>query len=142
VITAVDSSVLLDVFGADLTFGAASREAVRRCRREGGLVACEIVWAEVGAAFGSAADACDAMERLGVRFVPQNPDTAAGSGQLWRSYRRAGGSRQRVVPDFLIGVHAVAHADRLLSRDRGFFRDYFADLVVLDPTPGPPAPRG
>jgi hypothetical protein len=37
VITAVDTNVLLDVFGADPKFSPASAEALRRCLREGHL---------------------------------------------------------------------------------------------------------
>ena len=49
------------------------------------------------------------------------------------SYRKRGGKRTRVFADFLIGAHAGASAQRLLTRDRGFFRTYFADVEVLDP---------
>jgi predicted nucleic acid-binding protein len=49
--TAVDSSVLLDVLGADTRFGDRSREALRAAYNAGVLVACGIVWAEVRAHF-------------------------------------------------------------------------------------------
>jgi len=45
--------------------------------------------------------------------------------------RRAGPTR--IVADFLIGAHAALSADRLLARDRGYYRDYFKGLVVLPP---------
>jgi predicted nucleic acid-binding protein len=134
VITALDTSVLLDLFGADPKFGPGSRDAVRSCREQGGLVACDVVWAEVGAAFPAPEQARAALERLGVQFVPLDSAAALDSGRAWRSYRRNGGPRQRVISDFLIGAHASAHADRLLTRDRGFFRQYFGALVVLDPS--------
>jgi predicted nucleic acid-binding protein len=39
-----------------------------------------------------------------------------------------------MVADFLIGAHAQLQADALLSRDRGFFREDFQDLQILDPS--------
>lgn len=50
-ITAIDTSVLLDVFGADSTFGVRSKAALRACLREGPVLACEVVWAEVAGFF-------------------------------------------------------------------------------------------
>ena len=133
-ITAVDTTVLLDVFGADPRFGPPSREALRHCRAEGALIACDIVWAEVAAAFPREEVARDALEKLGVRFDALDEPVAMNAGTSWREYRRRGGSRRRLIRDFLIAAHATAKADRLLTRDRGFTRAYFGRLMVLDPT--------
>jgi predicted nucleic acid-binding protein len=133
-ITAVDSCVLLDVYGADPQYGPASRAALQRAIAEGSLAACGIVWAEVGAAFPDPMAANGALAALGVTFSPLAPTDALAAGQAWREYRQRGGTRQRVIADFLIGAHAIGRADRLLTRDRGFFRSYFRQLPVLDPT--------
>jgi predicted nucleic acid-binding protein len=134
VITAVDTSVLLDVFGADPEFGERSADAMRRCLAEGALIACEVVWAETAASFDTATAAQEALTGLRIGFSELDKTISLAVGQAWRAYRRAGGSRERVIADFLIGAHAMARADRLLTRDRGFYRGYFAELAILDPS--------
>ena len=133
-ITAIDTSVLLDIFLADPAFGPASREAVRSCRAEGGLIACDVVWAEVGAAFGSVPAAAAALERLHVGFSPLDAAAALDAGRAFKEYRDRGGTRHRVIPDFMVGAHARSRAQRLLTRDRGFYRRAFDDVVILDPS--------
>jgi predicted nucleic acid-binding protein len=134
VITAIDTSVLLDVFTADPAFGRTSADMLRHCRAEGRLVACEVVWAEVAGIFPSSADALEALGVLEVEFAPVDADGALAAGAAWNAYRRRGGKRERVIADFLVGAHAVTGSDRLLTRDRGFYRSYFERLAVLDPS--------
>jgi predicted nucleic acid-binding protein len=136
VITAVDTSVLLDVFTADPTFGPRSKDALRQCIREGRVVACDVVFAEVSSAFGTGEEARTAMQELGVEFDPIELEAAVRAGEAFRAYRLRGGKRDRVVADFLIGAHALERASRLLTRDRGFNRAYFGDLAVIDPSAG------
>ena len=132
--TAVDTSVLLDVFGADPTFGERSRNALRDVYGKGALVACEITWAEVRAHFPDDASFEGAMRLIGVSFDPIGPEAANTAGQLWKERRRRGAKRNRIIPDFLIGAHALHQADALLSRDRGFYSSYFENLLTIDPT--------
>lgn len=125
--------MLLDLLGGDPEFGPSSREALRHARREGKLIACDVVWAETGASFDSVEAARSALDALAVEYSPLDADAALQAAQAWRSYRQDGGARERVVADFLVAAHASAHADRLLTRDRGFYRSRFDSLTVLEP---------
>jgi hypothetical protein len=134
VITAVDTNVLLDILLGDARFGAASRAAVRSAQQEGALVVGEVVWAEIITGYDHLDDARSVLDRLDIRFVPAGQAAAELAGSAWRAYRRRGGARRRIIADFLVGAHAASHADRLLTRDRGFYRSNFEQLVVIDPT--------
>ena len=133
-ITAVDTSVLIDVFGADPKFGAGSASALRLCLNEGAVVASEVVWSETRATFGGDDDFFHAMQAAGIGFSPISKETATLAGLTWKKYRASGGQRTRVIADFLIGAHAAAQCDRLLTRDRGYYRKYFARLPIVDPS--------
>ncbi|HEY4492749.1 MAG TPA: PIN domain-containing protein [Acidobacteriota bacterium] len=133
-ITAVDSNVLLDIFTADPAYGERSAEALRECTLEGKLIACEVVWAEISASFPDFHVAKDALQRIGIEFSSMEEACSLQAGRYWKKYRESGGTRAHIISDFLIGSHAGRQADRLLTRDRGFYRKYFSDLKVIDPS--------
>ncbi len=135
-ITAIDTSVLLDVFGEDTEFGPRSAGALRRCMAEGSLIACEVVWAETAAWFPDTQGADSALGTLRVGYSQLDAPAALAAGRAWRAYRKAGGTREREIAYFLIGAHAAAQAERLLTRDRGFYRGHFAGLAIVDPSDG------
>jgi len=98
-----------------------------------------VVWAELIAAFPDPDAANRALESIPDACEPIGRVTAARAGSAWRGYRRAGGPRERVIADFLVGAHAVEQADRLLTRDRGFHRRAFANLVIVNPSAAGPS---
>jgi predicted nucleic acid-binding protein len=134
--TAVDSSVLLDVLIGGTPFADTSEAALRRAASEGALAVCECVLAEITPAVGSA-HFDELLTDWDLTFVPSTIQSAKLAGEMFQTYLRRRSSRQggRDVPDFLIGAHAALLADRLLARDRGYYRDYFKRLRLLEPTP-------
>lgn len=133
-ITAIDTNVLIDVFGADKNFGLLSRDAIKKASYEGQIVACEVVWAEVASIFEKSEPCLKAMELIGAQFSPMSHEASLKAALAWRKYRQSGGKRDRIAADFLIGAHAFTEGFRLLTRDRGFYRSHFRTLKVWDPT--------
>ena len=134
----MDTSVVLDVITDDALHASASGDALRRARQEGRLIACECVVAETRPALQSNTELTEMLHDLGIEFAPGNEATAALAGQHFARYLARGGTAGRVVPDFLIGAHAQICADRLLARDRGYLRDYFSELTVMEPAQSTP----
>ena len=142
-ITAVDTRVLLDVFGADPQFGRASAKALQRCRGEGAVVACDVVWAETLAWFTNLDEGRKTMARIQVSFSPLDRKSAETAAGIWAGYRSEGGARSRVVDHELLeggdeatlhppgGVHdqvGVAH-HRSPGRHLGFVGSLRVDSV-------------
>jgi predicted nucleic acid-binding protein len=134
VITAVDTSVLLDIFFNEPVFCPLSLEVLRACLETGPVMACDVVWAEVRAAFGDDEAAARALAGFPVTYSAIEARTASRAGGAWGIYREGGGPRERVIADFLVGAHALEQADRLLTRESDFQRRAFADLVIIDPS--------
>lgn len=135
---AVDTSVIVDLLGDDVQ--AESAEAsLRAALSHGPVVACEVVVSEVVAGLGRGSQVLDALEEVGIGFSALELRAAARAGEMQRRYHermRAEGRRPRsprTVPDFLIGAHALLQCTGLITRDAGFFRDYFKGLKVIVP---------
>ena len=101
-ITAVDTNVLIDIVGADPTYGGRSKEALRSSIQQGSIIACEVVWAEVISLFPTGFLAQEALLGIGIGYSPVEADATMTAGQLWKIYRDKGGKKTRMVADFLI----------------------------------------
>jgi predicted nucleic acid-binding protein len=147
--------VLLDVLIPGAREAEASEQLLVESARLGALVLSEPVYAELAAHFPTAADLDEFLRRTGIRLERSDPGALYSAGEAWRAYRarrpsgiicpgcghgqaarctRCGrdlAPRQHVVADFLIGAHALLHANRLLTRDRGYYATYFPELRVV-----------
>ena len=55
------------------------------------------------------------------------------AGKAYLKYRRAGGIRTGVLPDFFIGAHAQVTGLAILTRDARRYRTYFPEVEVIAP---------
>ncbi len=136
---AIDSNILIDFIGNDPHAADAADLALRRALASGPVVACDVVLAEVVAGLGNGSAVMDALEELGIDFSPLERRSAVRAGEMQRRFierrRTALGPPEapRVVADFLVGAHALLQCQGLITRDAGFFRDYFKGLKVIVP---------
>ena len=131
-ITAVDTSVLMDVLIDDPTHAEASKAALQQASTDGSLIVGEIVLAEIVPAL-EPSELSAFLHDWNLSFVPSSEESALLAGKMFRVHLQRGGKRSRVVADFLVAAHAQIHGQRLLARDRGYYRDYFKSLKLWDP---------
>ena len=135
---AVDSCVLIDLLGGDQRAPVAE-QALRDALTRGPVVVCDVVVSEVVTGLGYGAELLDTLEGAGITFSAIESRSAVRAGEMQRRYkerRKAAGLSAvgpRTVPDFLIGAHALLQCQALITRDAGFFRDYFKGLKVIVP---------
>jgi len=136
---AVDTSVLIDLLGEDARADAAEA-CLRMALGSGPVGVCDIVVSEVTAGLGHGAQVMDALEEMGLEFSAIEQRSAVRAGEMQRKYKERlrsaalPAASPRTIPDFLVGAHALLQCTALITRDAGFFRDYFKGLKVIVPT--------
>ena len=128
--TAVDSSVLLAIAKGE---AAAPQwiEVLAEAGMAGELVICDVVAAEYFALVLEEQAFRRTLALLGIKFLETTLESSEMAGRLFRAYRNEGGPRTHLIPDFLVGAHALCQADQLAAVDRGFLRRYFPRLTIL-----------
>jgi predicted nucleic acid-binding protein len=124
----VDSNVILDVFTEDPKWSDWSSAALADAAEAGRLVINPIIYAEVSIRFPRIEDLDVALPPD--QFVREPIPFAAAflAGKAFLEYRRRGGPRSSLLPDFFIGAHAAIAGHRLLTRDPARFRVHFPRL--------------
>jgi hypothetical protein len=135
---AIDTSILIDLLGDDPRADAAVA-SLRDVLSRDAVVATEVVVSELIAGLGHGDEVVDTLEDMGIRFSPLELRSAVRAGEMQRRYsERMKAARltprsPRTVPDFLVGAHALLQCNALITRDAGFYRDYFKGLKVIVP---------
>jgi len=131
-ITALDSSVLVAIAKGEPTAGRWAA-VLENARKHGDLVVCDIVAAELSAFWQDDTAYDGFFAALGVMFLPVDHSAARKAGRIFALYRRQGGPREHLIPDFLVAAHALRQTDQLAAVDRGYLRRYFPKLKILKP---------
>jgi predicted nucleic acid-binding protein len=128
-----DSNVILDIATGDPRWSAWSSTALSHWLDAGGVLINPIVYGEI-------AFACDRIEEVDTLLPPElfqyRPIPREASFLAARAhadYRSRGGQRTAMLPDFLIGAHALVERCALLTRDPRRYRQAFPGLELITP---------
>jgi predicted nucleic acid-binding protein len=129
----VDTNVLVDVLQNDPQWADWSIAQMRAQSALHPLAINPIIYAELSLSFSTveALDKVVATLALQLREIPRPALFLAA--KAYEHYRRRGGSKLQVLPDFFIGAHAAVEGWPLLTRDATRFKSYFPTLEVVAP---------
>ncbi len=100
---------------------------------EGAVVINDVIYAELSIGLDTVDDVDAVLETIGVRLAPISRRALVVAGKAFKRYRRAGGTRTGVLPDFFIGAHAEVDGLTVLTRDPKRYRTYFATVALIVP---------
>jgi predicted nucleic acid-binding protein len=132
-VTLVDSNVLLDIFGQTPGWWEWSLAQLENAAARGPLLINDVIFAETSIRFPMIEDFEAALAQAGITVAPMPRMALFLAGKASVQYRNAGGARSGVLPDFLIGAHAVAEQLPLLTRDTRRYRTYFPAVRLIAP---------
>lgn len=128
----VDSNIIIDTFEPGSEWAEWSRSALGDLGDDG-LFIDSVVAAEIGSRFNSTQEFADSLATLALPVVSLPLHGAWLAGQVYLEWVRNGGRRGAILPDLLIGAHAVARGASVLTRDPRRFRTYFPELELITP---------
>lgn len=131
--TLVDTNVLLDLVTDDPKWADWSLSQLEAASLDGSLLINDAVYAELAVRYERIEHLEAFVDGAGLEMTSMPRAALFLAGKVFTQYRRAGGSRTGVLPDFFIGAHAAVAQLPLLTRDVRRYRTYFPSLKLIAP---------
>lgn len=128
-----DTNVLLDVATEDPVWAAWSTSALDEAALSGPVLINAVIYAEFSAGYDNMEEVDRLLAVSGVELVQIPREALYLAGKAFQRYRRQGGGRAGVLPDFFVGAHAAVADIPLITRDRRRYRQYFPSLRLIAP---------
>jgi predicted nucleic acid-binding protein len=129
----LDANVILDIWDIDPVWHVWSKAQLRKNSLLYELAINPIIYAEISARFATSPALDEKLTDLAI-IVTSIPRRAAFlAGKAFVQYRRLGGTKGNVLPDFFIGAHAAVLGCPLLTRDTRRYARYFPTVPLIAP---------
>ena len=129
----IDTNVLLDLVTDDPNWADWSIAQLEAASLNGPLLINDVVYAELAVRYDRVEDLEAFVDEADLAMAAMPRAALFLAGKVFRQYRKLGGSRIGVLPDFFIGAHAAADELPLLTRNVGRYRTYFPTVKLIAP---------
>jgi predicted nucleic acid-binding protein len=132
----VDTNVVLDIVTNDPEWAVWSQSQLDAAALTQEVAINDVIYAELSLAFEKIEELDGMIAKAGLRHLPIPRESLFLAAKAFLSYRRKGGVRGGVLPDFFIGAHAAVLDVPLLTRDKSRYSTYFPSLKLVAPEGG------
>ena len=132
-IVLVDTNVLLDVVTDNAEWYDWSVARMNGLALQHTLAINDIIYAELSPSFDRFEEVSSVVAEMRLELRPIPTAALFLAGKTHYAYRRAGGVKTGVLPDFLIGAQAAVEGLLVLTRDTRRFRSYFPTVELITP---------
>lgn len=129
----VDTNVLVDVLEDDPQWADWSIRQLRAQSQVHDLAINPIIYAELSLAFESVAALDDTLHGMEIAVAEIPRPALFLAGRAFVKYRRSGGAKTNVLPDFFIGAHAAVLGCGILTRDARRYSQQFKTVALITP---------
>ena len=135
--TLVDSNVLLDLIKDDSDWAGWSLARLDEAAASGPVLINPVIYSELSVGYPTIDALEEFLAETGLQMSEIPKEALFLGGKVFVNYRRNGGSRAGVLPDFFIGAHAAIAKIPLITRDTRRFRTYFPSVELITPDQAP-----
>jgi predicted nucleic acid-binding protein len=132
-LTLIDTNVLLDLITNNKEWSDWSLVQLEGAAIRGPLLINDIVYAELSVGFSRIEDLDQFLDETRINIAPTPRAALFQAAKAFSQYRKNGGYKTGVLPDFFIGAHASVENLPLLTRDSKRYRTYFSNLTLITP---------
>jgi len=105
----------------------------KAAKAEGPVVVSDIVYCKVSISLDSREATDEVISTLSLSRCGYDHDVLFRAGKAFLDYRKNNGTKEGVLPDFLIGALAEVEGRPVLTRDSGKIRTYFPAVELITP---------
>lgn len=129
----VDTNVLVDLLEDDPDWAEWSTAQLRAQSQLHRLCINPVIYAELSLTFSTFEALDQVLSDLEIPVIEMPRPALFLAGKAFAQYRRRGGSKSNVLPDFFIGAHAAVARWPVLTRDASRYTSYFPTVRLVTP---------
>jgi len=129
----VDTNIIVDITAPDPVWERWSLDHLAGGLAIGELIINDIVFAELASRYNEVSSVERVVTEFGLSLRPLSKSAQFLAGHAFARYRRTGGAKTNVLPDFFISAQAIDLDAPLLTRNPKPYRTYFPDIELISP---------